>query len=110
MHWADGYTPGESLSHEPELVPRKGACGLNTPDENPDFSIMLLFTPQESSGPYQITNGAARTLHHRFNGLTDPGPVLRYTSYSRSLPVQVVVQPPKLASRNTSVAEQESVR
>jgi hypothetical protein len=50
--------------------------------------------------------GARRTLHLRFNDLTDPEPVPRDTSYASVIEstVPIVVQHTRLDSRNPNIA------
>ena len=79
---AEGYIPGESVSSDHALISHEAACILNASDENADVSITLFFTDRDPVGPYRVKVGARRTLHLRFNDLTDPAPVPRDTSYA----------------------------
>src|SRR3954454_11848111 len=103
---AEGYIPGESVSQEHALVSHEAACILNASDEDADVSIMLFFTNREPCGPYKVKVAARRTLHLRFNDLTDPEPVPRDTSYASVIEstVPIVVQHTRLDSRNPSIA------
>jgi hypothetical protein len=57
-------------------------------------------------GPYKVTVGARRTLHLRFNDLTDPKPVPRDTDYASVFEsdVPIMVQHTRLDSRRAEVA------
>lgn len=62
---------------------------------------MIYFVDREPAGPYNIIVQARRTLHMRFNDLTDPEPIPRDTDYASVLrsTVPVVVQHTRLDSR-----------
>jgi hypothetical protein len=82
--WAipEDYVPGRSLSDKHDLVSHEAACFLNTNDQDADVTITLFFEDREPVGPYRMRMGARRTVHMRFNDLTDPEPVPRDTSYA----------------------------
>lgn len=103
---AEGYIPSGSVSQEHALVSHEAACILNASDADADVSIMLFFTDREPCGPYKVRVAARRTLHLRFNDLTDPEPVPRDTSYASVIEssVPIVVQHTRLDSRNPSIA------
>jgi hypothetical protein len=103
---AEGYIPGRSVSTDHALVSHETACILNASDEDAEISITLFFTDREPCGPYRIKVGARRTLHQRFNDLTDPEPVPRDTSYASVIEstVPIVVQHTRLDSRNPNIA------
>lgn len=103
---AEGYIPGESVSSDHALISHEAACILNASDENADISITLFFTDRDPVGPYRVKVGARRTLHLRFNDLTDPAPVPRDTSYASVIEstVPIVVQHTRLDSRNPNIA------
>jgi len=103
---ADGYIPSESVSQEHALVSHEAACILNASDEDAHISITLFFTDREPCGPYKVRVAARRTLHLRFNDLTDPEPVPRNTSYASVIEssAPIVVQHTRLDSRNPSFA------
>jgi len=102
---ADGYIPSESVSQEHALVSHEAACILNASDEDAHISITLFFTDREPCGPYKVRVAARRTLHLRFNDLTDPEPVPRDTSYASVIvsSVPIVVQHTRLDSGNPSI-------
>jgi hypothetical protein len=103
---AEGYIPSQSVSTDHALVSHEAACILNSSDEEAQISITLFFTDREPCGPYRINVGARRTLHLRFNDLTDPEPVPRDTSYASIIEstVPIVVQHTGLDSRNPNIA------
>ena len=79
---AEGYIPGQSVSDDHALISHETACLLNATEQEAHVSITLLFTDRAPVGPYRVTVAARRTLHLRFNDLTDPEPVPRDTSYA----------------------------
>lgn len=70
------------------------------------MTITVFFEDRAPAGPYYVTVGARRTLHLRFNELTDPEPVPRDTNYASVIVASepVVVQHTRLDSRNARVA------
>ncbi len=106
--WAipEGYIPGASVSQAHDLVSHEAACFLNAGDEDADIRITLFFGDRDPVGPYRLKVGARRTLHMRFNDLTDPQPVPRDTSYASLIEssVPVVVQHTRLDSRQPAMA------
>ncbi len=103
---AEGYIPGQSVSRDHALISHEAACLLNTSDQDAEVTITLFFANRDPAGPYRLTVGARRTLHMRFNDLTDPEPVPRDTSYASVIrsTVPIVVQHTRLDSRNPNVA------
>jgi hypothetical protein len=103
---AEGYIPGQSVSNEPALISHETACLLNATDKDADVSITLFFTDRDPVGPYRVKVAARRTLHLRFNDLTDPAPVPRDTSYASLIEstVPIIVQHTRLDSRNPNIA------
>lgn len=106
--WAipEGYIPGKSVSDAHDLVSHEAACFLNTGDRDADVAITLFFTDREPVGPYRVRIDARRTLHVRFNDLTDPEPVPRDTSYASLIESSepVIVQHTRLDSRQPGMA------
>jgi hypothetical protein len=106
--WAipEGYIPEKSVSDAHDLVSHEAACFLNTGDRDADVAITLFFTDREPVGPYRLRVEARRTLHVRFNDLTDPEPVPRDTSYASLIESSepVVVQHTRLDSRQPAMA------
>ena len=103
---AEGYIPGGGISDDPALVSHETACILNAGDEDAEVSITLYFADREPAGPYVATVPARRTLHLRFNDLTDPEPAPRDTDFSAVIRSRtpVVVQHTRLDSRHPNVA------
>ncbi len=95
---AEGYIPSGSVSQDHALVSHEACCLLNAGTQDAEIEIMLYFTDREPVGPYRVTLGARRTLHLRFNDLTDPAPVPRDTSYASVIEssVPIVVQHTRL--------------
>lgn len=72
---AEGYIPGWSHGHEPELTSHETACILNASDREAHVEITIYFEDREPLGPYRLIVPARRTLHARFNSLQDPAPI-----------------------------------
>jgi hypothetical protein len=106
--WAipEGYIPGDSVSSDRRLVSHETACILNAGDEPAEIRLTLFFTDRDPVGPYRLTVPARRTLHLRFNDLSDPQPVPRDTDYASLIEssVPVVIQHTRLDSRNPNIA------
>ena len=79
---AEGYIPGQSLSQSHALVSHETICLLNAGDNDAKVAVTLYFKDRDPVGPYNVTVGARRTLHLRFNDLQDPAPVPRDTDFS----------------------------
>lgn len=103
---AEGWIPSESTGEGPALESHETACLLNTSAEEAHVEITCYFTDREPVGPYRVTVPARRTLHQRFNDLTDPEPVPRDTAYASVVTsdVPVVVQHTRLDSRQAELA------
>ncbi len=103
---AEGYIPGQSHGPEPAMTSHETACLLNTSDRDAHVEITLYFHDREPAGPYRLTVPARRTLHLRFNDLTDPAPVPRDTDYASLIEsdVPIVVQHTRLDSRQAENA------
>lgn len=103
---AEGYIPGYSTGSGPDFTSHEAACILNAGNQDAHIGITLFFADREPAGPYQITVGARRTLHLRFNNLTDPEPVPLETDYSSVIisDVPIVVQHTRLDSRQAANA------
>jgi len=103
---AEGWIPSESTGPEPAMTSHETACLLNAGDTDAHVRITLFFTDREPAGPYEVTVGARRTLHLRFNELDDPEPVPRDTDYASVIEsdVPIVVQHTRLDSRQSENA------
>lgn len=102
----EGYIPGTSTGPEPAFTSHETACILNTADRDADVEITIYYADREPVGPYRVTVPARRTLHLRFNNLTDPEPIPRDTDYSSVFrsDVPIVVQHTRLDSRQANNA------
>lgn len=104
---AEGYIP-EAGPHaeDPTLRSHETACVLNAGSKPASLSIMIYFADREPAGPYEIEVPARRTLHLRFDDLTDPEPIPRETDYSSVIEASqpVVVQHTRLDARLGSLA------
>jgi hypothetical protein len=107
-HWAiaEGYIPSQSSFAEPALSSHETACILNANDRDAQVRITIFFADREPVGPYRVTVPARRTLHLKFNDLTDPAPVPRDTAYASVIEadVPIVVQHTRLDSRRAEVS------
>jgi hypothetical protein len=103
---AEGYIPGWSHEPEPQMTSHETVCLLNTSDRDAHVVVTLFFKDREPVGPYRIKAPARRTLHLRFNDLTDPEPVPRDTDYASLIEsdVPIVVQHTRLDSRQAENA------
>jgi hypothetical protein len=103
---AEGYIPGESTGDGRAFESHETACLLNAGDADAHVEIRLFFHDREPAGPYRVTVPARRTVHQRFNDLTEPEPVPRDTDYATVITsdVPVVVQHSRLDSRQPALA------
>ncbi|MGA9333770.1 MAG: sensory rhodopsin transducer [Rudaea sp.] len=108
-HWAiaEGYIPpGGVNSDDPRFMSHEAASILNANDAAAEVSITIYFKDREPAGPYRVSVPPRRTLHLRFNDLSDPEPIPVDTDYSSvfesSLPI--VVQHTRLDSRQSALA------
>lgn len=103
---AEGYIPPGSTGPAPRMTSHETACMLNTGDADAAVSLTLYFADREPAGPYRVTVPARRTLHLRFNSLTDPEPVPEDTDYACVIEasVPIVVQHTRLDSRQAELA------
>jgi hypothetical protein len=106
--WAipEGYIPSESKSSERALVSHETACILNAGDRDAKVAITIYFADRQPVGPYEVSVGARRTLHLRFNDLSDPQPIPRDTDYASVFEsdVPIIVQHTRLDSRRAEFA------
>jgi hypothetical protein len=103
---AEGYIPPSSTGPAPELESHETACLLNTSERDAHVRITVYFSDREPAGPYRVVVPARRTLHLRFNALTDPEPIPKGTDYASVLEsdVPIVVQHTRLDSRQEAEA------
>lgn len=108
MTWviAEGWIPGWSNGPEPELRSHETACIVNTGNRDAHVRITIFYENRDPGGPYELTVAARRTVHQRFNDLTDPEPVPIATNYASVIQsdVPVVVQHSRLDSRQAKNA------
>ena len=107
--WAipEGYIPNGSVDPKDHaLMSHEAACLLNLGEVDAEIAITLFFEDRAPAGPYRVTLKSRRTLHLRFNDLTDPEPVPRDTSYASLIEssVPIIVQHTRLDSRNPYIA------
>jgi hypothetical protein len=103
---AEGYIPPHSHGPEPQMLSHETACLLNAGDHDAHVRITVFFTDREPAGPYEVTVPARRTLHVRFNNLTDPEPIPRDTDSASLIESDepIVVQHTRLDSRQAEEA------
>jgi hypothetical protein len=106
--WAipEGYIPEGGLDGSDNLICHEAACILNTSAAAAHVKLTLFFVDRPPLGPYRITVPAQRTLHLRFNDLSEPERVPRNTDYASLFEsdVPIVVQHTRLDSRHPNVA------
>jgi hypothetical protein len=106
--WAipEGYIPSGSVSQDPTLVSHEAACLLNATPDSAHVVLTLYFENRDPAGPYRLTVPGRRTLHMRFNDLSDPEPVPRDTPYASVIEsdVPIMVQHTRLDSRMSEIA------
>jgi hypothetical protein len=102
---AEGFIPPTSTGEGRQFVSHETACILNAGDTDARISIMVFFNDRGPAGPYRITVPAQRTLHLRFNDLTNPEPIPPGTDYASVIEsdVPVVVQHTRLDSRQAEL-------
>jgi hypothetical protein len=108
-HWAiaEGYIPIDTLPNDdPRLMSHESACLLNANDQDAQVTLTIYFKDREPAGPYRVVVPARRTLHLRFNDLSDPEPVPRDTDYATLIEsdVPIVVQHTRLDARQPALA------
>lgn len=105
--WAipEGYIPSGSVSQDRALLSHETACILNAGDRDANIKLSVFFTNREPV-IYSVQVPARRTLHLRFNDLTDPEPVPLDTDYASVFEsdVPIVVQHTRLDSRRAEIS------
>jgi hypothetical protein len=103
---AEGNLPPFDPDDSYELRSHEAACILNAGDEDAHVEIRVFFADREPAGPYRLVVPARRTLHLRFNELSDPESIPVNTSYSSLIESDrpVVVQHTRLDSRQPALA------
>jgi hypothetical protein len=102
---AEGWIPSQSSFSDPALVSHETACILNASDKAAHIRITIFFADREPV-LYLVDVAARRTLHLRFNDLSDPEPIPRDTPYSSVFEsdVPIIVQHTRLDSRRAEVS------
>jgi hypothetical protein len=103
----EGFIPSRSMINaDRALLSHEAACLLNTGDADAHIRITLFFTDREPAGPFELTLGARRTFHMRFNELDDPEQVPLDTDYASVFEsdVPIIVQHTRLDSRAAEIA------
>ena len=97
---APGIANSARVENVPEPPAEDGAVLVRT------TAIGVCGTDRDPVGPYRITVPARRTLHLRFNDLTERSPVPRDTDFSSVFDsdVAIVVQHTRLDSRHAEVS------
>jgi hypothetical protein len=103
---AEGYIPGGSNGPAPAMTSHEAACLLNTGDEDAQVRLTVYFTDREPAGPYELLVPARRTVHLRFNELSNPEKVPLDTPYASTIVSDrpIVVQHTRLDSRQAENA------
>ncbi len=98
---AEGYIPTWSHGPKAQFESHETACLLNPSDVDAHVTLTVFFKDREPAGPYRVVVGARRTLHLRFNDLSDPEPIPKGTDYASVIEsdVPIVVQHTRLDSR-----------
>jgi hypothetical protein len=103
---AEGYIPSGGSGNGRAFESHETACLLNAGERDVQVRITVFFSDREPAGPYRVTVPARRTLHLRFNDLSDPAPVPRDTDYASLIEADapIVVQHTRLDSRQAALA------
>jgi hypothetical protein len=103
---AEGYIPSESQGPAPEMTSHETACLLNAGPRDAHVEITVYYADRDPIGPYRVVVPARRTLHLRFNDLTEPASIPRDTDYSSVIESDqpIVVQHTRLDSRQSATA------
>ena len=103
---AEGYIPPSSTGDGREMVSHETLCMLNAGDADAHVSITIFFQDREPVGPYSVIVPPRRTLHLRFNDLSEPAPVPVGTDFASLIEsdVPIVVQHTRLDSRQAELA------
>ena len=103
---ADGYIPAWSNGPAPEMTSHEAACILNADTRDAQIELTIYFSDRGPAGPFKLRVGGQRTLHIRFNELSDPERIPTNRSYSAVFvsDVAVVIQHTRLDSRQDANA------
>lgn len=103
---AEGYIPATSHGPAPQLTSHDAICVLNATEQEAHLHLWIYYSDREPVGPYEVSVGARRTRHLRFNNLTEPAPIPRDTDFASVIEsdVPIVVQHTRLDSRQAENA------
>lgn len=103
---AEGYIPSRSTGPHPQMTSHETVCLLNVGERDARVAITIFYSDRAPVGPYRLIVPAERTLHVRFNDLTDPAPIPRDTDFASCIEsdVPIVVQHTRLDSRQAENA------
>ncbi len=98
---AEGYIPAWSNGKEPEFTSHETACILNTTDTDAHIELTIYFSDRDPAGPFTLVVKAKRTLHMRFNDLSNPEKIPLGIPYSSVFisDTPVIIQHTRLDSR-----------
>jgi hypothetical protein len=106
--WAisEGYIPASSTGTTRQMTSHEAVCMLNAGERDAHVEITVFFSDREPAGPYRVTVPARRTLHQRFNDLSDPEPIPHDRDYASVIQSDepIVVQHTRLDSRQAELA------
>jgi hypothetical protein len=108
---AEGYIPSQSSFSDRALISHETACILNAGDADAHVAITIFFADRNPVGPYRVMVAARRTLHLRFNDLSDPQQISRDTDYASVFEsdVPIVVQHTRMDSGHAEIARLSTV-
>jgi hypothetical protein len=103
---AEGYIPSQSSFSDRTLISHETACILNAGDTEAHVTITIFFANREAVGFYRVTVDPRRTLHLRFNDLSDPQEIPRDTDYASVFEsdVPIIVQHTRMDTRHAEIA------
>lgn len=103
----EGYIPPAGpFPDNPTLCSHETACLLNTNEQPAHVQLHIFFADRDPIGPFEITVAAQRTLHLRFDELSEPDRIPRETDYASVFEsdLPIVVQHTRLDARLGSLS------
>ena len=84
---------------------------MNAGGADAHVAITIFFADRNPVGPYRVMVAARRTLHLRFNDLSDPQQISRDTDYASVFEsdVPIVVQHTRMDSRHAEIARLSTI-
>jgi hypothetical protein len=108
LRWAipEGFLPEGGVVGDRALASHETACILNAGPYEAHVEVTVFFEDREPAGPYRVAVPPRRTLHLRFDELSNPERIPRGTDFSSVLEsdVPIVVQHTRLDSRRAEIA------